>query len=117
MDEVMEEIERYQDCDSDLPTETHSTCTRSSTSVGTSTSGTHFVYSSWVLHISIKRLNYLACQFYLSSTLRKPGPTERPHLPPPCMMVFSKAIIRGGASLPLHPFLVEVLKYFNLAPF
>ena len=84
--------------------------------MGTSTNDTHFVYSTWVSRISVKRLKYLAHQFYLSEALPQPGPTKRPHLPLPCMMAFSEAIIQGGASLPLHPFLVQVLYYFNLAP-
>ena len=33
------------------------------------------------------------------------------------MMAFSEVIIRGRASLPLHPFFVEALNYFHLAPF
>ena len=33
------------------------------------------------------------------------------------MAAFLEAIIRGGASLPPHPFIVEVLDYFNVAPF
>ena len=112
----MEEIKCDQDGDSDLLIETHSTRTRSSTG-GTSTNDTHFVCRSWVSHISMKRLKYLACQFYLFSTLCKPGPFKRPHLHHPRMMAFSKVIIWGRASLPLHPLLVEVLEYFNLAPF
>ena len=97
---MLEEKGRYHDGDSNLPTETNSTSTQSSTGAGTSTSGTHFVCSRWVLRISIKRMKYLAYQFYLSSTLHKPGPTERPHLFHPRMMVFSEAIIREGASFP-----------------
>ena len=33
------------------------------------------------------------------------------------MATFFEAIIRGGVSLPLHLFIVEVLAYFNIAPF
>ena len=63
--EVLEEIECYQDDNSDLPMETRSTRTRSATDAGTSTSDTHFVCSTWVSHIPLMRLKYLACQFYL----------------------------------------------------
>ena len=43
--------------------------------------------------------------------------SDRPHIHPPCMATLSLAIIREGASLPLYPFIVEVLDYFNVAPF
>ena len=33
------------------------------------------------------------------------------------MITFSEVIMRGGASILLHPFVVEVLDYFNLIPF
>ena len=33
------------------------------------------------------------------------------------MATFFEEIIRGGASLPLHPFIVEVLDYVSVAPF
>ena len=33
------------------------------------------------------------------------------------MTAFSEAIIRWGASILLHPFLIEVFDYFNLVPF
>ena len=33
------------------------------------------------------------------------------------MVTFSEVIIRGGASIPRHPFLVEVFDYFNIVPF
>ena len=33
------------------------------------------------------------------------------------MITFSEAIIWGGAFLPLHPFIAEVLDYFNVAHF
>ena len=47
----------------------------------------------------------------------KPSPTDRPHLSPHGYMAFSEAIIKGGASLPLHPFIEVVLQYLNVAPF
>ena len=33
------------------------------------------------------------------------------------MVTFSEAIIRGGVSIHLHPFVIEALDYFNLVPF
>ena len=33
------------------------------------------------------------------------------------MTIFSKAIIQGGSSIPLHPFVIEVFDYFNIIPF
>ena len=33
------------------------------------------------------------------------------------MAAFSEAIMQGDASIPFHPFLVEVLDYFNLVHF
>ena len=113
----MEKIDYYQSDEGDLPTETIPHPHQSSTDAGPSTSSTHFVCSNWVSHILIKRFKYLTRQFYLPAIILKLGPTDRSHIPPPCMFTFSEAIIRRGASLPLHPFIVEVLDYFNVAPF
>ena len=32
-------------------------------------------------------------------------------------MTFSKAILKTGVFLPLHPFIVQVLDYFDIVPF
>ena len=47
----------------------------------------------------------------------KGWPSDRPHIHPPRMATFSLEIIRGGASLPFYPFIIEVLDCFNVAPF
>ena len=49
--------------------------------------------------------------------LMQPGPNDRPHNHPPRMAAFSEAIMRGGTSIPFHPFVVEVLDYFNIVLF
>ena len=114
-DDVMEEIDHYQSDEDDLPTESNPH--QSFTDEGPCTSGTHFVCSNWVLCISVKRLKNLAHQFYLPATILKPGHNDRPHIPPHCVVAFSEAIIQGGASFPLYPFIIEVLDYFNVAHF
>ena len=112
----MEEIDCYQGNEGNLPIE--SNLYRSFTDEGPSTSGTHFVCSDWVSHILIKRLKYPTHEFYLPSTILKPGPNDRPHIRPPRMTAFSEAIIQEGASLSLHPFIIEVLNYtpFQFTP-
>ena len=117
-DEVMEEIKHYHDDDDgDLLTKSNSNLHRSSTDVGPSTNDTQFVCSNWVSHISVKRLKYLTHRFYLPAAILKHDPNDRPHILPPRMVAFSQAVIWGGASLLLHPFLVEVLEYFNITLF
>ena len=111
----LDEIDLYQSDEGDLLTKSNPH--RSSTDEGPSTSDTHFVCSNWVSHISIKRLKYFARQFYLPTAILKSDRNDRPHIPPPHMATFSKAIIQGEASIPLHPFIVEVLDYFNVAHF
>ena len=93
-------------------------CSHSS-SIGAraSTNDTRYVCTDWMSRISIKRMKLIARQFYLSGAIRQPRPGEIPHLPPFGMMAFFEAIMRGWASLPLHPFLIAVLEYFNVAPF
>ena len=113
----MEEIVHYQSEEGELPDETNPYPQQFSIDAGTSISGTHFVCSNWVSRISVKRLKYLAYQFYLPAAIIKPSPNDRPHIPPPCMAAFSKAIIRGRASLPFHPFIIEVLDYFKIVHF
>ena len=115
-DDVIEETDSYESDEGDLSNETSTHPHHSSTNADTSTSGTHFVCTNCVLHMSIKRVKYLSHQFYLLAAIIKPGPNDRPDIPPPHMAAFLEAIIRGGASLPLHPFIVEVLDYLNVTP-
>ena len=111
--DVLEEIDCYQGNEGKQLEETSSHPHQSSTNEGPSTNGTHFVYSDWVSHISVKRLKYLAHEFYLPVAILKPSPNDRLHIPSPHMAAFSEAIIRERVSLPLHPF----IDYFNIAFF
>ena len=113
----MEEIDHYQSDEGNFPNETNPRPYQSFTNARTSTSGTHFVCSNQVSRILIKRLKYLTHRFYLPVPIIKPSPNDRLHIPPPRMAAFSEAIIQGGASHSLHPFIFEVLDYFNIAPF
>ena len=78
----MEEIDRYQSNEGNLPNEVNPYPHQFSTDVETSTNGTHFVCNNWVLCISIKRLKYLTRQFYLPVAIIKPGPNYRSHILP-----------------------------------
>ena len=89
----MGEIDHHQNDEGDLPTKTIPRLHQSSTDEGPSTSGTHFVCSDWVSHISAKRLKYLTHQFYLPITILKLGPNDKSHFPRPYMAAFSEAII------------------------
>ena len=113
--DVLEEVGHYQSDEGNLPVKSNPH--RSSTDDCPSTSGTHFVCGDWVSCISIKRLKYVTCQFYLPSAILKLGPNDRPHIPSPRMAAFSEAIILGKASLPLHPFIIEVLTTSTSFPF
>ena len=119
----MERDTQPQTTRGNLPQTTHTTHTRFSISVGASASGaqalvgvSHNIYRDWVSQISMKKLKLIACQYRLREEIHQPSPTDRPHLPPPGFMAFSEAIMRGGGSLPLHPFIEAVLQYFNVAP-
>ena len=65
----------------------------------------------------MKKLKLIARQYKLGEACLKPSPTDRPHLPLFGYMAFSEVIIKGGVSLPLHPFIETVLQYFNVALF
>ena len=65
----------------------------------------------------MKGLKLITCQFWLREEIRQPHLDEIPHLHHPGMMAFNEAIMQGGASLLLHPFLIVVLQHFNVAPF
>ena len=113
--DVLKDIDRYQ---SDGREQKEVLRPRqSSTDAGTSTSGTKFACAIWVSKISIKKLKIIAKQLKLSIAITWPSLNDRLHNLPPCMVAFYEAIIWGGASIPLRPFLVEVLDYFNLVPF
>ena len=90
---------------------------QSSTNAGTSISSTHFVCNHWISRISVKRLKYLLCQFYVPAAIIKLALNNGLHILPPRLVTFSEEIIRGGAFVSLHPFIVEVLDYFNVVPF
>ena len=79
--------------------------------------GSCYVCRDWVSQVSMKKLKLIARQYRLREEIHQPSPTDRPHFPPPSFMAFSEAIMRGGGSLPLHPFIEAVLQYFNVAPF
>lgn len=86
--DVLEEVDHYQIKESEQLEEENSSPHQSSIDAGTSTNGTHFVYTNWVSCISIKRLKYLTTQFHLPTAILKPGPNDRPHTPPPSMTAF-----------------------------
>ena len=112
-----EGVARPQGAEADLPSETQSARTRSSTNTRASTCGTRYVCRDWVSRIFVKRLKFVSRQFYLSDVIHQPCFDERPHLPPPGMMAFSEVIMRGRGSLPLPSFIIGVFKYFNVTPF
>ena len=67
--------------------------------------------------VTIKRVKYIAHQFWLSKEVRQSCPDERLHPSPRDMMVDSESIVQGGVGLPLHGFVKVVLQHFNVVPF
>ena len=67
--------------------------------------------------ISIEKMDSVAREYKLGGLARWPKPDERPHLPPVGFMAISEAILKVGVFLPLHPFIDQVLKLFDIAPF
>ena len=65
----------------------------------------------------MNKLKDISHQYRLREEIRQPSPTDKPYLLPLSFMAFSEAIVRGGAFLPLHPFVEVILQYFNVALF
>ena len=59
----------------------------------------------------------LASEYRVGGLARWPKSDERPHLPPRGFMATSKVILKVRVFLPLHPFIDEVLQFFDIAPF
>ena len=96
----------------------------SSRGAGASTSGapstgpdSRYIYNDWVSDLSNKKLGFISCEFKLGNLARWVVENERPLLPPPGYMTFSEAILKTGVFLPVHPFVVQVLDYFDIVPF
>ena len=81
------------------------------------TSSHRYTCEDWVLRISIGKLKPIAREYKLGEIAHWPSPNERPHLPSISYMAFSEAILKAGVSLPLHSFIGEVLRFFDVVPF
>ena len=82
-----------------------------------STSGPRYACKDWVLLIYIGKLKSIAREYRLWEIGLLHNPNERPHLPHVGYMAFSKAILKAEVSLPLHPFINEVLQFFDVVQF
>ena len=71
--------------------------------------GPRYVCEDWVSRISIEKMASMAREYMLEGLICWPKSNERPHLPLVGFMAISKAILKVGDFLPLHPFTKQVL--------
>ena len=96
----------------------------SSGGTGPSTSGAPpadsdslYICEDWVYGISTKKLRFISHEYRLGHLARWTAGNERSYLPPCGYMTFSETILKTGVFLPLHPFIAQVLDYFDIVPF
>ena len=62
-------------------------------------------------------MGFISREYRLGHSARWAAGNERLHLPPSGCMTSSEAILKTGVFIPLHPFIVQVLDYFDIVPF
>ena len=67
--------------------------------------------------ISVGKLKSIAREYRLGDIACWPSLNDRPHLPPTGYMAFSEVILKAGDSFPLHPFVDDILQFFNVVLF
>ena len=80
-------------------------------------SDSRYICKDWISGLSNKKLGLISHEFMLGNSTRRAAKNERPHLPPQGYMTFSDAILKIRVFLPLHPFVPQVLDYFDIVPF
>ena len=70
-----------------------------------------------VSQISIEKMAAVAREYKLGGLARWPKSDEKLHLPLIGFMAISEAILKVGVFLPLHPFIDQVLQFFDIVPF
>ena len=70
-----------------------------------------------VSRLSAKKLGFISRECRLEHLPHWATRDERPHLPPPSYMAISEAILKTKVFLPLHFFIDQVLKFFDIVPF
>ena len=76
-----------------------------------------YICENWVSGLSTKKLGFISREYRLGHLARWTAGNERLHLPPRDYMTFSEAILKTGVFLPLHPFIAQVLDYFDIVLF
>ena len=74
--------------------------------------------STLVSHVSENKLREIVKHYRvpLEYTLYTPSNTCRADCPSSSFVALSEHILKAGGTIPLHPFFVAVLNYFDLAP-
>ena len=67
--------------------------------------------------ISIENMAFVAHEYRLGGLACWPKSDERLHLPPLGFMAISEVILKARFFLPLHPFIDQVLQFFDIVPF
>ena len=60
---------------------------------------------------------FVACEYRLEGFASRPKPNEIPRLPLVSFMAIREAILKAGVFLPLHPFIDQVLQFFEIMHF
>ena len=89
----------------------------STSSTMPSTSGLCYACEDWMSRLSIGKLKSIAHEYRMGDISRWPRLNKKLHLPFVNYMVFSKVILKAGVSLPLHPFIDDILQFFTVVPF
>ena len=80
-------------------------------------SNSRYICEDWISRLSNNKLRFISREYRLVHSARWAAQNERLYLPPRGYMTFSEVILKTGVFLPLHPFIVQVLDYFDIIPF
>ena len=71
----------------------------------------------YVSRLSAKKMGNISQEYRLRYLPHWATGDERPHLPPPGYMAISEVILNTKVFLPFHPFIEQVLEFFDIVPF
>ena len=76
-----------------------------------------YIYEDWVSDLSNKKLDFISRNFRVGNSASWAAGNKGPHFPPHGYVTFSEVILKTGVYLSLHPFIVQVLDFFDIICF